>query len=129
MATTNQANRAYPKTITLKVGNGNNGAANAATAKIPLSSIITGVSAASVTAFNGSGTVTLTAKEGSTTFVNAQNVKDAVGIETAAATAKALPNGGTVSVYIEDGNSNSTAGEAWVTFTYVETNGSNEVYG
>ncbi len=129
MSTTIQSNRGYVKTATAKVEKEHNGSSNAIQVKLPQGSHLLGVAAAGVTAFDGSGTVTLTATDGTTTFISAENVKDAVGNETVDVTSKAFPSGGTISVYITDQNSDSTEGEVWVTFTYAEANGCNEVYG
>lgn len=129
MSTSNQFNRVAVKSIPLRIGPDNNGIANAVTAKLPHGAMLIGVVPASVTAFNGTGTVTLTVTDGTTAFVNAANVKDAAGIETAAATAKAFKTGGTISGYITDQNSDSDAGEAWVALQYIEVGGTNEIYG
>lgn len=129
MGTTNQYNRVIVKSLPLLIGPGNNGLANAVQGKLPHGAMVVGVVPASVTAFNGTGTVTLTVTDGTTAFVNAVNVKDAAGIETAAATGKAFPLGGTISGYITDQNGDSTAGEAWVAVNYIEKGGNNENYG
>ncbi len=129
MATTNQFNRGYVKTISFKLKKGNNGAANAITAKLPQGALLVDSDAVSVTPFDGTGTVTATLTDGTTAFVSAVNVKDAAGVETVAVASKAFPSGGVLQAYISDANGDSTIGEVWLTASYIETNGSNEVYG
>lgn len=130
MGTTSAFNRGKVKTVVARVTKANNGIANAVEVKFPQATTLLRMTPASVVAFNGTGTVTITATDGTTAFLNAVNVKDAVGFETAStAPPKRYPAGGTISVYIADQNSNSTEGEAEVIFEYVELNEGTEVFG
>ena len=129
MATTNQFNRGEPKIIAIKLTKANNGAANAVTAKLPQQAYIVDVKAHAPTAFNGTGTVTATLTDGTTAFVSAVDVKTAAGPVTAAVVQKPLPVGGTLQAYIADANSNSSAGEVWMSVTYIEMYDSDEIYG
>ena len=129
MSITAQFNRGYVKTATAKVTKANNGANNAIRIKLPLGSHLVGVACGSVTAFDGSGTVTATATDGTNTFISAEDVKNTVGNETVDVTAKAFANGTTIDCYVTDQNSDSTLGEVWMTFFYAEVNANNENYG
>ena len=130
MSTTSAFARGKVKTAVAMIDKSHNGSSNAITIKLPQASCLLRMTPVSVTAFDGTGTVTITATDGTTAFLNAVNVKDAVGFETAStAPPKRFPAGGTISVYITDQNSNSTAGAAEVIFEYVELHEGSEVYG
>lgn len=130
MSTTSAFNRSEVKTAVARVGKANNGAGNGITIKLPNNTLLCRMIPASVTAFDGTGTVTITSTDGTTAFLNAVNVKDAVGFETAStAPPKYYPTGGTITTYITDQNSNSAAGDAFVLYEYVELSGGEEVYG
>lgn len=130
MSTTSAFNRSEVKTAVARVSKANNGAGNGITIKLPNNTLLCRMIPASVTAFDGTGTVTITSTDGTTAFLNAVNVKDAVGFETAStAPPKFYPTGGTITTYITDQNSNSAAGDAFVLYEYVELSGGEEVYG
>ena len=130
MSTTSAFNRGEVKTAVARVSKAHNGAGNGITIKLPNNTLLCRMIPASVTAFDGTGTVTITSTDGTTAFLNAVNVKDAVGFETAStAPPKFYPTGGTITTYITDQNSNSATGDAFVLYEYVELSGGCEVYG
>ena len=128
MGTTHQFNRGVVKTAVLMLTPANAGIGNAATAKLPQGAIVTDVKFATEKVFNGTAAVTGTVTDGTTTFVNAQDLTSA-GMETVAVAAKAYPAGGKISAYITDGTTTaSTAGSAAVVISYVEKTSSNDIY-
>lgn len=130
MATTSAFNRGKVKTAVARVDPAHNGASNGITIKLPQNSLLLRLSAASVTAFDGTGTVTITSTDGTTAFLSAVDVKNTAGFETAStAPPKFYPAGGTITTYITDQNSNSAAGDAFVVYEYVELSEGCEVYG
>jgi hypothetical protein len=130
MSTTSACNRGKVKTAVARVGIDNNGASNGIEIKLPHNTLLLRTTGRSVTAFDGTGTVTITSTDGTTAFFSGVNVKDAVGFETASsAPPKHYPTGGTITTYITDQNSNSAAGDAFVVYEYVELSEGAEVYG
>jgi hypothetical protein len=130
MSTTSAFNRGKVKTAVARLSPSNNGAANGVTIKLPQNSVLLRSTALSLTAFDGSGTVTVTSTDGTTAFWSAVNVKDAAGFETVStAPPKSYPGGGTITTYIADQNSDSEAGDVVVIYEYVELNEGTEVYG
>lgn len=130
MSTTSIQDRGKVKSVVARVGKDNNGAANALTIKLPHNTLLLRTTGLSVTAFDGTGTVTITSTDGTTAFWSAVNVKDAAGFETVStAPPKYYPTGGTISTYITDANSNSTAGDAVVLYEYVELADGVSIYG
>lgn len=115
---TNAYERQTPKVIMVSLGPTNIGTAGY-TAVIPRGSLITSVSLLTVTAFDGTGTVTGTITDGTTAFVNAQDVKT-TGIETVATAQKYLADGGTIQFSLADANSNSAAGLAIAQVSYIQ---------
>lgn len=130
MSTTSAFARGKVKTAVARVSKSNNGASNAITIKLPQNTLLCRMIAASVTAFDGTGTVTITSTDGTTAFLSAVDVKNTAGFETAStAPPKYYAAGGTITTYITDQNSNSTVGDAFVEYEYVELSEGVEVYG
>ena len=131
MSTTSAFNVGNVKTRVARVSKDNNGASNGITIKLPQNTLLCRMIAASVTAFDGTGTVTITSTDGTTAFLSAVDVKNTAGFETAStAPPKFYATGGTITTYITDQNSNSTAGDAFVVYEYVELiDGAGGVYG
>lgn len=129
MTTTNQFNRTEAKVIAIKLTKANNGAANAVTAKLPQQAYIVDIKANAPTAFNGTGTVTVSMTDGTTTFISAEDVKTAAGPVVVDVAQKAFVAGGTLQAYIADANSNSSAGEVWISVSYIEMYGCEDIYG
>lgn len=130
MSTTSAFSRGKVKTAVARVSAENNGAGNGITIKLPHNTLLVRGNAASVTAFDGTGTVTITSTDGTTAFWSGVNVKDAVGFETVStAPPKYYPTGGTITTYITDQNSNSTAGDAFIVYEYIELSEGCGVYG
>ena len=120
MSTKSAYLRTPVRTAIARVGPKNNGAANGITIRLPSNTLLLRTVGASVTAFNGSGTVTITSTDGTTAFWSAVNVKDAAGFETVTtAPPKFYPNGATITTSIADANSNSTAGDAFIVYEYI----------
>ena len=130
MSTTSAFARGKVKTAVARVSKAHNGAGNGITIKLPNNCLLLRTTGRSVTAFDGTGTVTITSTDGTTAFWSAVNIKDAVGFETVSnAPPNFYPSGGTITTYITDQNSNSTAGDAFVLYEYVELSEGVEVYG
>lgn len=120
MSTESAFQRTPTRTAIARVGKKHNGAANGIKIRLPPNSLLLRTVGASVTAFNGSGTVTLTSTDGTTAFWSGVNVKDAAGFETVTtAPPKFYPTGATITTYITDQNSNSSAGDAFIVYEYL----------
>lgn len=95
---------------------GNIGANNGYDIKLPAGALLLDVGVLTDTAFDGT-TNTATIADGTTTFVNAQDVKT-TGEETVAADKKYYPNGGTISVTMAQ-TGTATVGRAFAWVTYI----------
>lgn len=115
---TNNVNRQMTKYVMVDLGASNIGSAGY-TANIPRDALVISVGLYTETAFNGTGTVTCTITDGTTAFVNAQDIKT-TGSETVAASAKFYASGGTIQFNIADANSNSSAGRAIAYVGYLQ---------
>lgn len=130
MSTTSAFGRGKVKTAVARVSKNNNGAGNGITIKLPHNTLLCRTTAALVTVFDGSGIVTITSTDGTIAFWSEVNVKDADSFETdSSAPLKFYPAGGTITTYITDQNSNSTVGDAFVLYEYVELSDGCGVYG
>lgn len=96
----------------------NIGSGNGYTISIPPGAIVNSVGLITDTAFNSATTTTATISDGTTTFVNAQDVKT-TGIETVAVAAKFYPDGGTITVSLAETGATATAGRAVAYVGYV----------
>jgi hypothetical protein len=120
MSTTNQFQRTVPLVSPVELGKANNGIGNAINTILRSGATLTNIKAYVRTAFDGSGTVTLTVTDGTTTFINAQSVKTASATTplTNADSDNDYPTGGTIQAYITDQNSDSTKGQVVVKLFY-----------
>jgi hypothetical protein len=116
---TDQYNRQEAKYAVVDLGVDNAGAGNGYTAKLPQGALVVSAGLVTVTAFDGTGTVTGTITDGTTALVNAQDVKT-TGIETVAVAQKFYPTGGTITFSLADANSDSAAGRAIGYVSYVQ---------
>ena len=103
----------------VELGIANIGAGNGYDIKLPPKALLLGAGVFTDTAFDGT-TNTATIGDGTTTFVNAQDVKT-TGEETVAIDKKYYPNGGTVSVTMAQ-TGTATVGKAlaWVSYVQVD---------
>ncbi len=115
---TNKYERQTPKYVMVDLGPDNIGS-DGYTAVIPRGSLIVAAGLITVTAFDGTGTVTGTITDGTTAFVSAQDVKT-TGIETVAVAQKFLADGGTIQFNLADANSDSGAGRAIGYVAYIQ---------
>ena len=116
---TNQFNRQEVLSAMVDLGVANTGSGKGYTAVIPRGALIIAVGLITVTAFDGTGTVTGTITDGTTALVNAQDVKT-TGIETVATAQKFYPDGGVITFSLDDANSNSTTGRAIGYVNYIQ---------
>lgn len=121
---TNQSNRTESVIAEYMLGIGNIGSSNAVTVSVPRGATVIRIVALTITAFNpgGSGTATLTVSDGTTTFVNAQDV-ESTGSETVANTPKHYDDGGTISASVTQvvDTTAATAGKVHLIIEYVQT--------
>lgn len=110
--------RTYPMGQAKAVGIANIGAGNGLEFAIPIGAILVRVIALTTVAFNSATTTTLTIGDGTTTFVNAVDIKS-TGSEAVANVPKYYPAGGTLSVTLAETGAAATAGEAFVYIEYV----------
>lgn len=101
------------------------GAGNEVTFNVPAGAYVDGVDFQVLTAFDGSGTVTGTLSDGTTTFINAQTLK-ATGAVTVAVSKKYFPNGGKLTFSIADQNGNSANGSVLGFVSYKRRYAQNE---
>lgn len=111
--------RQYNLSAAKKLTVANLGAGNGYDFAIPADALLLRAGFITTTAFNSAGTSTVTATDGTTVFVNAQDTKTAAGFETAAVVGKYYPSGGTVSFNLADGGGTSTVGEGIAYIEYV----------
>lgn len=115
---TKQDIRQYPLVALVEIGPANIGTGNGVTIAIPGGAIVTKVALLTATAFNSETTTTGTISDGTTTFVNAQDLKTA-GAETVAVATKYYPTPATITVSAAQTGAAATAGLAFATVEYV----------
>lgn len=122
--------RQWPLTALADLSVADIGAANTVSVKVPPGAYVTDVSLEVSTAFNtgGTGTIALTATDGTTTFINAQSIKT-TGIKTIAVAKKFFPSGGTITATITEtlDTTAADAGRAAMVVSYVVLARGNEV--
>lgn len=120
--------RQYPLNAVADLGVAQIGAGNEVRINLPPNALLTGLAVQTVTAFNAATTNTLTVADGTTTFVNAVDVKT-VGAETVANLAAFYPSGGTLTISMAQTGTAATAGRAIAVATYQILGRVNEVQG
>lgn len=120
--------RQYPLSAVADLGIAQIGAGNEVTIRVPPNAFLTGLVVQTLTAFNAPTTNTLTVSDGTTTFVNAVDVKT-TGAETVANLAAFYPSGGTLTISMAQTGGSATAGRAIVVATYQVLNRVSEVQG
>ena len=103
----------------VELGIANIGAGNGYEIKLPVGALLLDAGVFTDTAFDGT-TNTAPISDGTTTFVNAQDVKT-TGEETVAVDKKYYPNGGTISVTMAQ-TGTATVGKALAWVSYVQAN-------
>lgn len=120
--------RQMARSVVADLGPSNMGTGNGFTAKLPQGAILARLIALTVTAFDSETTATLTVTDGTTTFVNAQDVKS-TGSETVANTPKYFPAGGELQFNLAQTGAAATAGRVLVVAEYFAVGNGDEVYG
>ena len=116
--TTRVIDRQYPLYAVKKLTKANIGAGNGYDFVVPMNALVIAVGLQTTTAFDSGTTATGTIGDGTTTFVNAVDVKT-TGAETSAGAPKYYPTGGTITVSLAETGATATAGEAIAYFSYV----------
>lgn len=124
MANVKLTGRQYPLSTFVQLGIANIGAAAGYDIAIPPNGYVKEVYADTLTAFDGS-TNTITITDGTTVFVNAQDIKS-TGRETDAIPGKFYPSGGTISINLAQ-TGTATVGAVVASVEYVILNRTNEV--
>lgn len=129
----NKFQRQYPRFIQVDLGVGNIGAGNEVTARVPQGAQVVFAGLQGVDAFNnvGTGVVTATISDGTTNYVNAQDVKT-TGAKTVANLGKFYPQGGEISFSLAEtvvGGTAATDGRAVGYVGYLQLDVGDEVYG
>ena len=119
MASTHLDERQYPLAAIADLGISNIGASNTVTVRLPQAALLTSIQLLTVTAFNSETTATATVSDGTTTFVNAVDIKS-TGSETVANVPKFYPTGGTLTVTLAETGAAATAGRAIFVANYVQ---------
>jgi len=120
---TKQIDRAYRKVIIADLGVANMGTGNGVEAAVPPNALVLSVGLLGVTAFDSETTATGSIGDGTTTFVNAQDVKT-TGAKTVAVSSKYYPAGGTITFSLAETGDAATVGRAIGTVEYVIVGGS-----
>ena len=116
---TNQFNRQEVLSAMVDLGVANIGAGKGYTAVIPRGALVVAVGLYTVAAFNSGTTATGTITDGTTAFVNAQDVTS-TGIETVAVAQKFYPDGGTIQFNLAETGTAATAGRAIGYVNYIQ---------
>jgi hypothetical protein len=122
--TTRESNVQRVKAVSVDLGIDNIGSGNGKTVKLPLGAELLRLTYHTVTAFNSGTTGTGTVSDGTTTFVNAVDVKSA-GSETVSNVPKFYPSGGELTFSLAETGTPATAGRVIATAEYV-VNGTGE---
>lgn len=106
------------------MGVANIGAGNGVSVAVPIGALVLSVGFQASVAFNGT-TATVSAGDGTTTFISAENIKvtTAVAVDVAS---KYFPNGGTITFTAASGSSDTTAGSGYGWVTYIGEHRQNE---
>lgn len=126
--TTKQSARSMERTILVELGIGNIGAGKGVEAKLPQGALLMEAGIITETAFDSETTTTGTLSDGTTTFVNAQDLKT-TGKETSANTPKYYEAGGTLTWTIAETGATATEGRAFGYAKYLINGVGDEVYG
>jgi len=111
--------RQYNLSGVAKLTVANLGAGNGVDFVIPAGALLLRAGVIASVAFDSGTTATATVTDGTTVFVNAQDIKTAAGFETAAVVGKYYPTGGTISCNIAETGTTATAGECVFFIEYV----------
>jgi len=126
MATTLIEGRQYPLVALAEATPANDGAGNEIFVNVRPGTVLRGVQVLTLTAFT-STTNTITISDGTTTFVNAQDIKT-TGSETVAVAFKYFPSGGTITISLARTGDASTAGLVHVLLDFVQLGRANELH-
>lgn len=129
MATTAVTARQYPLSAIADLGIANIGAAgvNGITINVPRGALVTNIGAVVYTPFNSGTATTLSATDGTTTFISAEDAKAAAHTVIAVdAKMKFYPNGGTITFFVAETGTTATAGRILGFVDYVVLNRQNE---
>lgn len=120
--------RQYPLKALVDLGIANIGTGNGKTVDLPPNAFMTNIGAHVVTAFNSATTTTVSASDGTTTFISAEDAK-AVALTnvTVDVTRKFFPTGGTVTFSLAETGAAATAGRIIGFVEYEILNRSNEL--
>lgn len=132
----NQYDRQPVQSIVIELTTSNTGTDKGVEAKLPKDAMITGITSIAGVAFNPSGTgaaATLSVSDGTTTFVNAQDVAT-TGTKTVAVATKFYPQGGKITANVTQSVSSgaltsATAGRVLVAIDYVQLGAGGAIYG
>lgn len=126
--TTNAYQRQAAREILVELGPENMGAGNGVTAKLPQGALLMDAGIFTETAFDSETTATGTLSDGTTTFVNAQDLTS-TGKETSSGTPKYYAAGGTLSWTLAQTGAAATAGRAFGYARYLINGVQDENYG
>lgn len=120
--------RQMVRSVVADLGPSHMGAGNGFTAKLPQGAVLARLIPLTVTAFDSETTATLTVTDGTTVFVNAQDVKS-TGAETVANVPKFYPAGGELQFNLAQTGAAAAAGRVVVIAEYYSVGIGDEVYG
>lgn len=126
MATTKLIDRQYPLAVVAALGVANLGPGNEIKARIPPEALLIDVKLVTAVAFDSATTATGTISDGTTTFVDATDLKTA-GLETTAVATKFYPVGGEITISLAQTGAAATLGQAIAVVQYVVLGRGNEI--
>ena len=128
MATTSKIERQYALAVDVDLGVANMGSGNGITVKLPPGAYMIDIKAHIVTAFNSATTATVSASDGTTTFISAEDAKAAALTNVVVdVPRKFFPSGGTITFSLAETGATATAGRIIGLVEYVILGRGNEV--
>lgn len=126
--------RQYPLIALIDLGVANVGSGNGVTVDLPPGAFLVDISGNIGTSFNtaGTGTMTVTLSDGTTTFISAENAKASANTAIAVdLRSKFFPSGGTLTASLTEvlDTTAATAGRIFIAVAYVILNRTNEIQG
>lgn len=127
MSQTQNPGRQEPLVALVNCTIANMGAGNEQLVQLPPGAHLLNIWADTVTPFNAGTTATITAGDGTTTFINAASV--AAAARAAGTVGKYYPSGGTITISLAETGTAATAGETLVSVEYLQLGRAQKTFG
>lgn len=110
--------RQWPLVALVELTIANIGTGNEVEVSVPPGAYLYDITALTVTAVNSGTTATLSASDGTSTFISAEDVKTAAGVVAVDLKQKFYPSGGVIKFSLAETGTTATAGRILATVTY-----------